>query len=302
MSAIASSLGTLLFSVSLWSLPADELAVLGGELSENGVWPAVVAIGANNRICTGVLLSPTVVATAAHCLAPLSKNDTPTVYLGQNLDSELRSIHYVKEWATHPEYCSSKECSIPKYDFGYLVLDAAITSDNKIEYAQLLTEASEWKTAMYEGGDTWLVGFGEDEAGEIGQKRHVRTSIAKVMGEGAGFMAGGDGKDSCVGDSGGPAYVRVGEKEWRVAGFLSAGSSPCGSGGYYASAIDAAAWLTKEAQVDKKLRCEDAQCLQAEAQGLDTKGGCSLGEERPWWTLVLGLLPALLRPARRPGE
>lgn len=299
MSAIALSIGTLLFSSSLSAPPAGELAVLGGESSDSGVWPAVVAIGANNRICTGVLLSPTLVATAAHCLVPLAKEDTPTVYLGQNLDSQLRSIQYATKWATHPEYCSSKECSIPKYDFGYLVLDTAISADEKIQYAQLLTEASEWKAAMHEGGDTWLVGFGEDEAGEAGQKRHVRTTITKLMGGGAGFMAGGGGKDSCVGDSGGPAYVRVGDNEWRVAGFLSAGSSPCGSGAYYASAIDAAAWLAQESQVDAKLRCADAQCLQDEAQGLDAKGGCSVQDESPWWMLSLSLLPALLRPSRR---
>lgn len=273
----------------------DHLAVVGGEVSKSGLWPAVVAIGANGKICTGSLLSPTLILTAAHCFKGLAKEDFPEVYVGQNLGSELLSIQYVKAWKTHPKYCGAGQCDIPKYDFAYIVLDKPVTLEGEADYAKLLVEPKDWSKGIQEQAPVWLVGFGKDDAGETGQKHHVETMITRVQDSGSGFFAGQEGKDSCDGDSGGPAYVNLGDNTWKVAGVLSAGSSPCGKGGYFVSAVDVAPWLRDEVNYQVNLACEDSACLRKEADAISEKGGCRMqgitedGPLHPAWLGVVAL-------------
>lgn len=276
---------------SLQAVPtSDRLEVVGGEKSGPGVWPAVVAIGVNGKICTGSLLNPTLILTAAHCVSGLSKEDQPNVYIGQNLDSELQSIQYVSKWEVHPKYCPSSKCEIPEFDFAFLKLEAPVSLDSGDEYAKLLVQPEEWKQTLNPNNPVWLVGYGKDSDGNTGQKHHVMTNITRVLDTGRGFFAGEKGKDTCDGDSGGPAYVRLSDKSWRIAGILSAGSSPCGAGGYFASAVDAVPWLKERAGFQIELACEDSTCLRNEAQKLSKSGGCTVDSGPRTWSWLLLLL------------
>jgi endonuclease G len=98
--------------------------------------------------------------------------------------------------------------------------------------------------------ETTLVGFGNDDilsTRGFGIKREVTVPILQTAGEDdletelgfdqdLEFVAGGEGFDSCNGDSGGPAYITVGG-ERVVAGLTSRATetarNPCGDGGIY---------------------------------------------------------------------
>lgn len=48
--------------------PASPDAIVGGELVEPGEYPAVISVTIASNLCTGTLLTPELVLTAAHCL------------------------------------------------------------------------------------------------------------------------------------------------------------------------------------------------------------------------------------------
>jgi len=100
--------------------------------------------------------------------------------------------------------------------------------------------------------ETTLVGFGNDDilsTRGFGIKREVTVPILKTGDDASDdleeelgfdpdleFVAGGEGFDSCNGDSGGPAYITVGGD--RVAAGLTSRATetarnPCGDGGIY---------------------------------------------------------------------
>jgi endonuclease G len=98
--------------------------------------------------------------------------------------------------------------------------------------------------------ETTLVGFGNNDFGStsgFGLKRQVSVAIDRPADVNAAearlgyesdveFTAGGNGRDTCNGDSGGPAYIVVNGSR-KVAGLTSrgfpSGGRPCGDGGIY---------------------------------------------------------------------
>jgi endonuclease G len=103
--------------------------------------------------------------------------------------------------------------------------------------------------------ETTLVGFGNNDTAStkgFGIKREVDVEFVALrrspqdnlspeeaklgFDSGLEFVAGGEGHDSCNGDSGGPAYIRVGTRTV-VAGITSratdVATSQCGDGGIY---------------------------------------------------------------------
>jgi secreted trypsin-like serine protease len=83
-----------------------------------------------------------------------------------------------------------------------------------------------------EGRSLLFVGYGADngdDASGIGFKRRAEIAVVKVEAE--TFLSQTESKNSCTGDSGGPAFMRIDERNYRQVGVISRGDKRCLSHG-----------------------------------------------------------------------
>jgi hypothetical protein len=292
----AATAGAVLVQAVLWAMATPgslsrteppPSPIVGGEPTAPGEFDTVVAVQADNGLCTGIVVAPTLVLTAGHCLVDLELGQILRMYYGDNLDmyQPVDGVSY----GVHPEFC--RDCVEDIHDYGYVVIASEFAPPSG-SFVLPIVEQDEWDEAIIPGGDVTIVGFGEDPAvggimEGIGIKRKVTTGIEKFSEQGLEFFAGGGDKDSCFGDSGAPALARLDNGALRIAGITSRGSDPCGGGGYYGAPFPALCWLRDETGVDL-LGGACCDCLDMSPP--DTDAGCACGPRRDALGMLLPLV------------
>ncbi|WP_394823570.1 S1 family peptidase [Pendulispora albinea] len=213
----------------------ESSAIIGG-VEDRGD-PAVVFLqmktpDGKSYGCTGEVIAPTVVLTAAHCIdtATLGEGTVYTIIPGPKAQDTAASEHLaVKEVHPHPQYDGSKPADQP-YDIGVAILEEA-TAISPLPFNRAALTSSD------EGKDVRLVGYGWDDGWTRsggGVKREVTVPLRKVTE--SVIETGTRTKKSCHGDSGGPAFLKVDGKE-TIVGVTSYGQDSifqaCVSYGYY---------------------------------------------------------------------
>lgn len=270
---------------------------MGGDPTEPGQYDAVVAVLADSGLCTGIIVSKTIILTAGHCLAGVELGDDVAVFWGDELDFSQPAP--VVRWGVHPEFCA--DCDEDIYDYGFVEIGGEFLANTFIEP---VATQEEWDATMQAGAEVILVGYGEDPDATdmhkgLGVKRSVTTKISRFSAQGLEFYAGGDDRDSCQGDSGGPAFVRLPDGSVRLAGITSRGSNPCGKGGYYGAPYAALCWLEQETGVDLRPGgCEQCDCLDTSPP---EESRCSVERDAdaPAPLLATGLVLVLVARRRR---
>ncbi|MBK7825352.1 trypsin-like serine protease [Nannocystis sp.] len=285
-------------------VPTQPVPIVGGEAAEGFEWASVVAVLTPDpddktfgHLCSGTLVAPRIVLTAAHCIPPNADASKIEVYFGTQMTSHQRATG--KRFGLHPDACVD-ECEPEAMDFAFVEIAQDVAG---VKFIPPLTSQADWDFAMVRQQPITLVGFGavrDDEVkgaaplreDERGYKRSVVTIIDKFTAHGEEVIAGSPGKDTCGGDSGGPAFVQVEDGSWRQVGVTSRGVRPCGSGyGYYGVPYFALTWLREETGVDLLPEgCKDGDCLDTVSE--DGGCGCREGGARGGgsWLLALGLL------------
>lgn len=232
------------------ALASNLLKIVGGKPTLAHPECCLVGNRAGNHFqwfCTGALIHPRVVVTAGHCNVPKPAINTVALNVSSQDDLTHAEILGVRRKVTHPGYLSTRQLN----DITVLILRSnAVTPPVPVITTAELNAAT----------DTTLVGFGNSDFNStigFGLKREVSVPITFIRRAPADnldeaesqlgfesdleFVAGGGGRDSCNGDSGGPAYV-VADGIKKLAGLTSRATDtathPCGDAGIY-TRIDA---------------------------------------------------------------
>lgn len=234
---------------------ARPIPVVGGEPAALGDYPSTVALvdPSGNSFCSGTLVSPTLVVTAAHCLEDwggnvISPSEVRVVYgyltPKSAPSSERRAVASVHKHPQYQPYASTDSDGMGHTnDIGALVLQAPI--DNGI-VAPILP-AVDVEAELTPGREVHIAGYGiynynQQKDGTL--YKAITPHVRHIQWE---MLAGQPGEpDTCNGDSGGPAYLVVNGALF-LTGITSRAwaksTEPCGDGGIYTIASEYVSWL-----------------------------------------------------------
>ena len=217
------------------------LSIIGGAPTGEGDFPECCLVGekrSNGSFfwnCTGVLIHPRAVLTAAHCFDEDMPNIVALRALSKN-HLENAQLIGIKNFRKHPQFRLSLG-----HDLAVLILRS------ESDVAPVLPADT---TEVNSAEQTTLVGFGKDSFGVSGIQREVTVNIRFLRRDASDdlsraesffgfesdfeFVAGGNGMATCKGDSGGPAYIDV-EGRRKLAGITSrtVATGGCEAGGVY---------------------------------------------------------------------
>ena len=212
-------------------------------------WPAVGALvtanldGIGTQFCSGTLIDPSYVVTAAHCVeaadAYTAAGNTNYFFVGQNIWDSVDAYRGVSATWTHPQFSYSG--TTPLHDIGILELERPISSVDPIPVN------TETVPRAWVGEDLTYVGYGitGDGRGDSGQKRTADIPLWDYDFQYVYGLDVTDGQNLCSGDSGGAALKEI-DGVWTLVGVnsfvfgYSSSDTSCIGGGSGATRVDRA--------------------------------------------------------------
>lgn len=224
-----------LFDPPLQSVPDPQSVTGGADVTECG-WVDTVAVVGGGGLCTGALVHPRVVTYAAHC----GDGDKQIKFGEADSGDGLAYSRTTAFCRTNPDYVGT---SSQGQDWAFCVLDEPIT---EIPFTTPLFGCE--LDMLAAGLEVIIAGFGDTAGvGGAGTKRWAQTTVVSTFGN--TINIGGDGVSTCMGDSGGSAFVRMDDGSLRAISMVSTGID-CGSAGVHALMHPAIPWIEEEAQID----------------------------------------------------
>lgn len=261
----------------LWSQRYDtsQHAIIGGEVSgpEDA---AIVALRIEREdgqrgLCSGVVVAPLVVLTAAHCVAPQAVGAGAAFYVQVDGMGEELAVDRVE--------------FDPEFDLDLIArghdIAVAITAE-PIPVTPLDVSS---QPALGEVDTLRLVGYGVSSTAMDDTEGVRREGLAPLDGFDSLFLTLGEGAMPCLGDSGGAAFANLDDGSEALAGIVSFTQNACGSG-------------TKVTNLATYQKFVEEQIDRAEAD--DSSPGCTAAGRGGQSTLAVFFgLVAMIRSRRR---
>ncbi len=192
--------------------PIDDVGapIIGGKAdSEDPAVMLLVSYPADESTldtCTAALISPTVLVTAAHCVdAATHPGHTFGVFAGPD------ATVYSTVTKLKPQLLAVKSVHIPvaynpnppfRADIGVVVLD------QPVDVTPLPINRATLEPTLV-GTPARIVGYGQVTPGKYNVKKYAATTVVQSIGPEDTVIVGDAMRRSCIGDSGGPALVKI---------------------------------------------------------------------------------------------
>jgi len=181
--------------------------ILGGSATTVGQYPNVVALEVGGGLCTGTLITPDWVLTAAHCIQGLTPSSVRVHFGTVNMFSNPGVVRTATQVIAKPGF---SENNLGKNDIGLIKLNMPITDIKPVP-----VNLDPAKAPV--GLKVTMVGYGATAAGGGGstgaQFMVEQTSVAcaSYVGSNTDLLCFSqtNGKGKCQGDSGGPSFAMV---------------------------------------------------------------------------------------------
>ena len=250
------SLAALLASASVLGCGSAERSTIDSTINDspyrteivNGMpaaysqFPSIVAVAYQYEtgdfltiLCSGTLIAPNLVQTAAHCLGYFESKDLLMVYGRDELNTEGGSIVPGLEQAAHPDY-DPDSGNEPSHDLGLILLKEKIPG----AVVAPILPPEKYEEFLPLDWEVTIAGYGVYDVYDTTGKLYFaevplvkRNEFEMLVGEGKDVTS----PDACSGDSGGPAYVYGDKGKMYVTGITSRAplGTPalCGGGTWY---------------------------------------------------------------------
>lgn len=166
--------------LSFWGSVQPAFAIVGGQVAEAQQWDFVVMLRIGSRsVCTGTVIQPTVVLTAAHCV--VTSDGSP---LGAIQAKTRRGMVPLETLYVDPRYGKGEDWrdvallrSPQPFD---VVIPGSVMSSTR--YAEMIG-------GKLPGEMVAIVGFGKDDKGQVGQRKIIFPQGYSIgMGEFTGYI------------------------------------------------------------------------------------------------------------------
>lgn len=221
---------------------ASRAPIIGGQYTPND--DAVVGlVGRGGIECTGTLVTPRVVVSAAHCVifgAPRQ------IFIGSDPAVGGRYVD-VRESIAHPDFDVNELLA----DISAIILAEPVEDVPPVPLVERAPQVGE--VARFVGFG--LTRAGNPPGGDYGRKYEVRASIAEVRPLDFKY-----GVATCNGDSGGPAFLEIDGGEY-LAGVTSWGDPDCAEYGWDTRVDAYLEWLKPVFdRADEPICASDGRC------------------------------------------
>jgi len=251
-------------AVGTSSRKAAEARVIGGGDADPVRYPWFVSLSINNsgfHTCGGMLISPTYVLTAAHCMGYLSPN-----FIGppSQIRATLAPYHQANSAYNLPvrSYKIHENWNASTFDFDYALVELSFPIQQPpLAVLDLNGESESFTVAK----DIHVIGFGSIDPKfwvppailQEGSNKYLPNDICTIWMPASTITKNmlctvsisNPNRGGCRGDSGGPRFVKsedLNDKPDLVVGLVSAGPGICGNGPAFAARISRAASWIKE--------------------------------------------------------